>query len=256
MGEHAIERNSIRHQAIPPVHKAARYARRRIGRILGYERPDESFFTLSPHVLVALARALSLQQQSAASGRNLLDGHGYYEFGLFKGFSFWFAEQITRAQDAAGLHLYGFDSFEGFPEPQLAVEAAVYPRGALACSYEEVTSNLNRWHTDQSRISLFKGFYSDSLFRELRSRVNFPPISICLIDVDLYASCIPVLEFIKDYLVEGSILLFDDYNHFGPDDQVGERLALIEFEARHPTFRKEHLFDYGWEGVAFRVLAV
>jgi hypothetical protein len=63
------------------------------------------------------------------------------------------------------------------------------------------------------------------------------------------------LDFIKDYLVEGSILLFDDYNQFREDDESGERRALIEFEKRNPTFRKEHLFDFGWEGAAFRVYA-
>ena len=90
----------------------------------------------------------------------------------------------------------------------------------------------------------------------VRAQEDFLPISICLIDVDLYVSCVPVLEFIKDYWVEGSILLFDDYNHFGKDQESGERRALVEFEACHPTFRKEHLFDYGWEGVAFRVSSV
>ena len=90
----------------------------------------------------------------------------------------------------------------------------------------------------------------------MRQTEQFPPISICLIDVDLYDSCVPVLEFIKDYLVEGSILLFDDYNQMGEDDDSGERRALIEFEERHPEFKKEHLFDYGWEGVAFRVASL
>jgi hypothetical protein len=66
------------------------------------------------------------------------------------------------------------------------------------------------------------------------------------------------LEFIKEYLVEGSILLFDDYNQLreAQDDNSGERRALIEFEKRNPGFKKEHLFNYGWEGVAFRVVSL
>jgi hypothetical protein len=132
----------------------------------------------------------------------------------------------------------------------------MHSKGGFSCSYEEVTRNLRTWKTDESRIKLFKGFFSDELFRQLRAHEDFLPISIWLIDVDLHVSCVPVLEFIKDYWVEGSILLFDDYNHFGKDHESGERRALSEFEARHPTFRKEHLFDYGWEGVAFRVSSV
>ena len=65
-----------------------------------------------------------------------------------------------------------------------------------------------------------------------------------------------MLEFIKEYLVEGSILLFDDYNQLGEDNNSGERRALIEFEKRNPGFKKEHLFDYGWEGAAFRVVSL
>ena len=241
---------------VPALHQAARCTKRHIGRILGFETIEQPFFTLSPDVLIAMVRALTIQQQGSSSGRNLFDGHGYYEFGLFRGFSFWFAEQLTRAYAGASLQLYGFDSFEGLPQPQQKLESAMYSKGDLSVSYEAVTNSLRKWKIDESRIKLFKGFFSDELFRQLRAHEDFLPISICLIDVDLYVSCVPVLEFVKDYLVEGSILLFDDYNHFGKDHECGERRALSEFEARHPTFRKEHLFDYGWEGVAFRVSSV
>jgi hypothetical protein len=105
-------------------------------------------------------------------------------------------------------------------------------------------------------MRLYKGFYSKHLFDQLREKEQFPPVSICLIDADLYESCIPVLEFIKEYLVEGSILLFDDYNQIGENDNAGERRALIEFEKRNPGFKKDYLFNYGWEGVAFRVVSL
>jgi hypothetical protein len=240
----------------PVLHRASRRAKSAVGRALGFEAIEEPFFTLSPDVLIAIARVLTIQQQEIIGGRNLIDGHGYYEFGLFRGFSFWFAEQYSRAIAGANLQLYGFDSFEGLPQPEQAFEAATYSKGDLAISYETVTKNLRKWKTDESRIKLFKGFFSVELFSQLRAREKFLPVSICLIDVDLYVSCAPVLEFIKDYLVQGSILLFDDYLHFGEDQASGERRALIDFEACHPSFRTERLFDYGWEGVAFRVLSV
>jgi hypothetical protein len=82
------------------------------------------------------------------------------------------------------------------------------------------------------------------------------PISIALIDVDLYESTVPVLDFMGPYLVPGSLILFDDFNQFGPDNSSGERRALLEFKERYPTLILEHLFDYGREGVAFRVLSV
>ena len=103
-------------------------------------------------------------------------------------------------------------------------------------------------------MKLYKGFFSKPFFDSLRQRESFLPVSICVIDSDLYESCVEVLDFIKDYLVPGSILLFDDYNVFNKDDNHGERRALREFEQKHPAFQKEYLFDFGWHGVAFRVL--
>jgi len=132
----------------------------------------------------------------------------------------------------------------------------VFKKGDFKGAYEIVTRNLDRYKADWTRMRLYKGFYSKHLFDELRKKEQFPPVSICLIDADLYESCIPVLEFIKEYLVEGSILLFDDYDQIGENDNAGERRALIEFEKRNPGFKKEYLFNYGWEGVAFRVVSL
>jgi hypothetical protein len=265
-------------RSVPVFHKLARRMKTSLSEAIG------EFYTLSPDVLVALVKAFNIQNAKLLKGHNLFEGHGYYEFGLFRGFSFWFAEQMSREYAGSSFRLFGFDSFQGLPPPQLDVEASVFRKGDFCGSYETVTTNLKKWKTDLSRISLHQGFYSNALFERLRQSERFLPVSICLIDVDLYESCVPVLDFVKDFLVEGSILLFDDYNQFAENDQdnssverralieferknpgfrkecgengQGERKALIEFERKNPGFRKEHLFDYGSEGVAFRVLSV
>lgn len=241
-------------RSVPAFRRLARgmkdWARRFGGEPLG------GFYTLSPDVLVALVKCFKMQETQRIQGRDLFTGHGYYEFGLFRGFSFWYAEQVSREYTDSSFRLLGFDSFEGLPQPQLDVEAAAFEKGEFCGTYDAVTKNFDRWKTDLSRIRLHKGFYSDELFGRVRQSEELPPISICLIDVDLYESCVPVLNFIHDRLVAGSILLFDDYNQLGEDNRSGERRALLEFEARNPSFRKEHLFNYGWEGVAFRVLSL
>jgi len=236
-------------KSVPGFSKLSRYLRKK------YE-PSGGFYSASPDVLVALTKAFEIQKSQKAAGRNLLDGYGYYEFGMFRGFSFWFAEQISREFAGPDFRHFGFDSFEGLPQPELESEAAAFKKGDFRGSYEDVTANLKKFGADFSRMKLHKGFFSDDLFADIKKHENFVPISICLIDVDLYTSCIPVLEFIKEYLVEGSILLFDDYNQFGEDNDSGERRALIEFEQRNPGFQKQHLFNYGWEGVAFKVLSI
>lgn len=215
------------------------------------------FYTLSPMLLVALNKAFHIQQElkiSGEGGSNLLDGHAYYEFGLFKGFSFWFAEQISRDIVGSDFKFYGFDSFEGLPESKIDKHRYLV-KGNYAASYEFVLDSLKANEADFLKIKLYKGFYSKVFFDNLQNN-KFLPISICVIDSDIYESCVEILEFIKNHMVKGSILIFDDYNSFGKDDQHGERRALREFEMRNPAFKKEHLFDFGWHGVAFRVLQV
>lgn len=243
-------------RSVPQLRKLALEARSQVLRALGEPVPSEVFYTLSPDALVALVKAFNLQRDARAQGRDLLTGHAYYEFGLFRGFSFWFAEQISRDYAGPDFRCLGFDSFEGLPQPQLESEARAFSQGDFRGDYELVTGHLRKWKTDFDRVKLYKGFYSDELFARLRATETFPKSSIVLIDADLYESCVPVLSFIKDLIVPGTILLFDDYNQLGEDDTAGERRALIEFEQRHPEFRKEKLWDYGYEGTAFRVLAV
>lgn len=232
-------------KSVPGVAKLIRALRNRYEHVGG-------FYTLSPDVLIALTKAFKIQ----SNGQNLFDGYGYYEFGMFRGFSFWFAEQISREYTGIDFGLFGFDSFEGLPRPQLEVEAAAFKEGYFRGPYEDVIAHLKKYGADFSRIKLYRGFFSNELFSKLRQSETFPPICICLIDVDLYNSCVPVLEFIKPLLVIGSIILFDDYNQFGVDNSAGERRALIEFEQVNIGFQKEHLFNYGWHGAAFRVIAL
>jgi Macrocin-O-methyltransferase (TylF). len=226
--------------------------------ILGRKPPADPFYSVNPDVFIALVKAFNLQQIARVSGQDLLAGHGYYEFGLFRGASLWFAEQISREYTGKSFYFFGFDSFRGLPRPKLEIEAAVYRKGDFACSIGQVTENLKKYRADFARIRLYKGFFSPAHFARLarEQKKEFLPVSICLIDVDLYESTVPVLDFIAPYLVTGSLLLFDDFNQFGPDNQSGERRALLEFKARYPLFRAEHLFDYGREGVAFRVLSM
>ena len=254
-------------EAVKSVPLLKRIAIRAIGesRVIANQIPgvrsmvgDGPFFTLSPDLTIALLRAFTVQKE-----RNMLDGHGYFEFGMFRGFSMWFADRLAREYGAKDFSYYGFDSFAGLPLPKLGEERSIFFRGQFGASYDVVVRNLEKWEADLSRIKLFKGWYSKELFGKIKAENTFSKASICLVDVDLYDSCVPVLDFVKGYLVPGSILIFDDWDQrrkqLGPDaqdDSTGERRAIKEFETRHPTFRKEHLFDYGWEGAAFRVLSL
>lgn len=54
------------------------------------------------------------------------------------------------------------------------------------------------------------------------------------IDCDYYESTVPALEFVTDLLlVDGSILIFDDWWVFGGRRERGEQRAFHEWRERH-----------------------
>jgi O-methyltransferase len=210
------------------------------------------WYTLSPMLLTAIVKALNIQSSNHPQKEaGLPEERGYYEFGIFKGFSFWFAEWISRECKSQNLRFYGFDSFEGLPEPQ---SDETWEGGNYASSLDFVTDMLKQNGTDLSRVKLYKGFFSKQLFESLRQSEDFCPCSICVIDCDLYDSTVEVLDFMKHYFVPGSILLIDEY--LRTDETHGEKRALLEFEQKNPSFSKEHLFDFGEHGSTFRVKTI
>jgi hypothetical protein len=219
---------------------------------------NQLFYTLHPQLLMGITKAFQIQKARQLQGdvsNHLLDG-GYYEFGLFKGFGFWFAEQISKDITSKGFQFYGFDSFEGLPVSIVDADQINWQPGNYAASLDFVINKLKENGTDFTRVHIYKGFFSKELFSDLEEKENFLPVSICVIDSDMYESCVEVLNFIKKYLVPGSILLFDDFNAFNKDDNHGERRALKEFEIANPKFVKKHLFDFGHYGVAFIVESI
>jgi hypothetical protein len=127
-----------------------------------------------------------------------------------------------------------------------------FAKGDFKGSYETVTSNLNKWKADFSKMRLHNGFFSRTLVEQLRHTEEFPPVSICVIDVDLYQSCVPCS-------ISYSTILWLDRSSFSMTSTCRARTTakarggrLIEFRGSEPGIPKKHLFDYGWEGAAFR----
>lgn len=206
---------------------------------------NTGFFSLSPDLLVSLVKVFETHKDFA--------GGAYYEFGLFRGFSIWFAEQISRGKVPDDFPFYGFDSFQGLP--QTMIDAKFYRKGEYSAGYNLVMNNLEQFGGDLDRIKLFPGFYSKALFERFSREEAFKPVSIAVIDVDLYESCVEVLEFLKPHLRVGSMLVLDDYNDMDRSDENGERRAFREFEAR-TGMEKELVFELGRECAVFRVTKV
>lgn len=209
-------------------------------------RMDRSFRTLSPGTPEAIEAAWQASQRMHG------DAVGdYYEFGVFRGFTLWRAEQSARRLGISRPHFWGFDSFRGLPQVSgTDAEDGIFFEGQFACSREEVLQHLGKNGADLSRITLIEGFFGESLTPQLKQTSDFRPVGVALIDCDLYSSTKEVLGWLEELLQDHSIVLFDDWKSFGEKDDRGQPLAFQEF-LQGGRWRAVPFMDFGDHGRGF-----
>ena len=189
-----------------------------------------------------------------AKKSGVIDKGDYYEFGIFKGYTFLHVQKICEREGIKNINFFGFDSFSGLPEVVGADETKhnEFYKGQYKCQKDQVVSNLNTdGGVDWKRTFLIEGYFDQSLNDDTRASHPMDKVALALIDCDLYSSTVDVLSFIKDMLVDGSILMMDDWNSFNADNNSGERLAFSEFLVNNPQFTAEELFSYPPYGQVF-----
>src|SRR5690606_11011842 len=105
-----------------------------------------------------------------------------------------------------------------------------------AVSRSQVEKNLTSHGIDWSRARLIEGFFEDTLTETLKISLPRRRAAVVLLDCDLYASTVVALHWLEDVLVDGAIVLFDDWTSYGEDRQLGLQRALAEFLAEHPRW--------------------
>jgi hypothetical protein len=144
----------------------------------------------------------------------------------------------------------GFDSFAGLPEIAESDRSPAWRQGALATSEDEFVRRVVEHGMPRQKLVTVAGFYQQSLTPELRDGLLPGGAAVVYVDCDLYASTVPVLEFVFPFLRRGSVLVFDDWFCFHGDPEKGERRAFREFRERHPELRFEEFLRTG-EAQAF-----
>jgi len=131
------------------------------------------------------------------------------EFGVFSGHT------INRLADRLpSRRIFGFDSFQGLPEPW----APGFEKGAFRRSdLPQVREN----------VGLVVGWFDQTLHRFLDDHPD-DPVSLLHIDCDLYSSTKTVFSLLADRIVPGTIIIFDEYLGF-PGWRLHEYRAFQEF---------------------------
>lgn len=123
-------------------------------------------------------------------------------------------------QEGRGRVIYGFDSFQGFPEPTAEDESLRKPKkGEYGDASIERIKKLFK-QADLSEPILVKGFVEDTV-KNFRGK-----IALLHVDVDLYNSYKAILKELVSQVTRGGVILFDDY---GEPKFPGAKRAVDEF---------------------------
>jgi Macrocin-O-methyltransferase (TylF) len=137
----------------------------------------------------------------------------WLEFGVSTGASLDFiAGQTDRL-------VHGFDWFEGLPEDWVIGSGyRVEPKG----------SYRGRPAFTRPNVALVEGLFERTLPEFLRTHQG--PVAFVHVDCDLYSSTRVVLEALRDRLVVGTVLAFDELHNY-PNYAEHEMKALLELAA-------------------------
>src|SRR5262245_60434292 len=159
----------------------------------------------------------------------------YFEFGVWRGKTIGYARVMAKRYRISDIKFRAFDSFAGLPATTENTYQ-IWSVGQFACSREEFEAILRRKGFVPGEYVLTEGFYSDSLNGKLIETMTHENVraAIIYIDCDLYESTRDVLNFIKHFVQDGTIICFDDYYNYRGRADMGEQRALAEFLAAHP----------------------
>ena len=208
-----------------------------------YTYSDESLKFL--HIL----EAVNYLRVAGDAGRLL--PQTYFEFGCHSGRTFSAAVNAAGFFKMANLEFFAFDSFAGLPDTN-DLQDGCFQTGTFCTSRKDFLGILER--KTGLRLGdkyIVQGFYSDSLTSELQAQM--PKAGIVHIDVDLYSSTVDVLRFLKPLLVQGTLLIFDDWYCFPGGTLMGERRAFTEFLADNNGISVEPWKAYSTFGQSFFV---
>jgi hypothetical protein len=172
-----------------------------------------------------------------------LAGH-VMEFGVYQGSTLKIISDYFSNQT-----VWGFDSFEGLPEPWFMMSSQsgpCQPAGKFALDQQQLSSIVDQFA--KRKVTLVPGWFNQSIEPWLTS--NPGTVAFLHIDCDLYSSTLDILNLLNDRIVPGTVIVFDEiypWNDFTRYDlwEQGEFRALGEWVATHQRsfrtlYRSEH----------------
>lgn len=141
--------------------------------------------------------------------------------------------------------IYGFDSFEGLPEDWNRDVKNV--KGTFSLKEKNFIPPV------LGNVILYKGLFNEVLPAFNEEILKNTPIAFLHMDCDLYSSTTDVFNILGSNIVDGTIIVFDEFYNFSTFEQ-SEWKALNEFLAKS-GFQVEYIaFNEYHEQVAVRII--
>ncbi|MHB8618291.1 MAG: TylF/MycF/NovP-related O-methyltransferase [Chloroflexota bacterium] len=191
------------------------------------QRGVDAKYSSLPHLTLAVASRLLYFQRMLELAADVPGD--IVECGVGWGRSLLDLSILARLEER-GRQLWGFDSFEGFPEPTQEDSSSRHvKRGEWRTDLRSVLEMLSASGLDSefihSRITLIKGFFKDSL-----PLYHGGPIALLHVDVDLYQSYTDVLTLLYPRVAPGGVVLFDEFlNTLELEKFPGARKAIQQY---------------------------
>ncbi len=183
--------------------------------------------------------------------KNNIEGD-FVECGVWKGGSCMAMAKQLLENNSKSRKIWLFDTFEGMTEPdEIDVETETGIKGKdLFNNSRKNTDKYNMWAyapLNEVQNNMKKTGYPHDKFQYIIGKVEdtlkqkaIPDrISLLRLDTDWYESTKTELEVLFPRLVQGGILIIDDYGHF-----EGARKAVDEYFSKMPSHYLKHRIDY------------
>jgi O-methyltransferase len=188
------------------------------------------------------------------------------EFGVFRGSSFishynvmksliknknpsegWSKEDALQLNNLwNNMRFFAFDSFQGLPNIEgVDKQGNDFSEGKYTCSEEDFLRAVSSANLPMEKVFTVPGWYRNTLNVATREKFNLTKAAIIHIDCDLYESTKEVLKFVETLLIDGTIVIFDDWYAFRGHPDRGEQKAFREWKLQMPDW---HFTQFQKEG--------
>ena len=178
----------------------------------------------------------------------------YFEFGVCHGTSLLCMHRALQKLGITHTRLFGFDSFEGFPETAEYDDDGFWSPGQCKGDYELTHARLTKEGVDWDRTFLITGWFSETLTDQLKRDHQITKASVIMIDCDLYLSSKEALDFCEPLIVDQAVVVCDDWNTGDLAEKgLGEKRAFEELLLEHRDLHAEPIGSYNQNSQVFFV---